>query len=1072
MNVSGLGSGLVTLNGGTLSMTNSTGDNNSPNSAWPLNVPTGFAGRLNADGRSTLSGALTGGGDFTFHTPFIRTDLTGNWSAFTGRIFVVTDADGGEFRIKNTAGYAGAQLDLGDRVSAFYNNTSGNLTLQVGALSGAATSYLSGGLSSGGTITWQVGARNEDTTFAGVIGNNTGPSALTKVGTGTLTLSGANTYSGATTISAGRLQVNGSSSATSYTVQSGGTLGGSGTITGNVTVQAGGALEHGISGATPLAIAGNLSFGANAVIRPVAGGSFEAGTYTVLTYSGTLTGTPAFTWEAPSGSSFTATFSTATAGIITMTLVAPARSPGLVTWTGSSSSNWDNSTTNWTIGAQSTPFMTGDAASFTDSGNASAAINLVANVQPTAVIVNSAQNYIFSGSGLIVDGATLSKSGGGTLTLSAAHSFSGGTIISGGTVLISNAAALGTGAVNLAGGTWATASLAPQNPVVITADSTITGGNSGGTHGIKDISGAGILTLSADGSGVFDLEGDLGGFSGTIAFAGTGGFRFFGGTNTGSSAATFDLGTRGLSARSGAAFNLGALVGEATGYLGMAGNSNSAGCVFTIGGKNVDASFAGIIANGSASKLVGIVKTGSGTQTLAGASTYTGTTTVTSGKLSVTGSLAATPVTVATTGTLGGTGSIGGTVTCNGTLAPGITAGTLTLSAGLTLASTSTLAFELGSVSDRVGVTGNLTLDGTVNVTAAAGFTAGTYTLVTYTGSLTNNTLNVGNLPAGYTATVNTSTSGQVRLIVTPTNSAPQISVAASASPSVVTTTTTDLTVTATDDAGEGDLTYTWSATGPAAVGFSSNMTNAAKNASATFSAPGSYTLTVTVTDVPGLSAVSSVSVTVVATTASLTVDPPSATLVVGGTQTLAATPLDQFGNPMLVPVAWSASGGGEITQSGVYTATAAGGPWQATASTGSLDTSAAITVTSRTFEAWEAATFTQLQINAGESAMAADPDKDGLINLAEYALGTLPYSFTPQPSAVPGDSSMSITFQRPAWIGDVIYHAEACDDFSDWSALTLEVLTPGADPETVRATYTLPVPKPEKSFLRLRFEK
>ena len=141
--------------------------------------------------------------------------------------------------------------------------------------------------------------------------------------------------------------------------------------------------------------------------------------------------------------------------------------------------------------------------------------------------------------------------------------------------------------------------------------------------------------------------------------------------------------------------------------------------------------------------------------------------------------------------------------------------------------------------------------------------------------------------------------------------------------------------------------------------------------------------------------------------------------------------------------VSWSATGGGEINQSGVYTATAAGGPWQATASTGNLDTSAAITVVSRTFEAWETGTFTQQQINAGESAMTADPDKDGLSNLAEYSLGTLPYSFTPQPPVIPDTTSMSITFQRPAWIGDVAYHAEACDDFTDWSALTLEVITP-----------------------------
>lgn len=49
-------------------------------------------------------------------------------------------------------------------------------------------------------------------------------------------------------------------------------------------------------------------------------------------------------------------------------------------------------------------------------------------------------------------------------------------------------------------------------------------------------------------------------------------------TNNASSAATFSLGTHGLSARSGSAFKLGALAGEPSAYLGMASNSGSANC--------------------------------------------------------------------------------------------------------------------------------------------------------------------------------------------------------------------------------------------------------------------------------------------------------------------------------------------------------------------------------------------------------------------------------------------------------------------------------------------------------------
>ena len=47
-----------------------------------------------------------------------------------------------------------------------------------------------------------------------------------------------------------------------------------------------------------------------------------------------------------------------------------------------------------------------------------------------------------------------------------------------------------------------------------------------------------------------------------------------------------------------------------------------------------------------------------------------------------------------------------------------------------------------------------------------AGFGAGTYTLVTYTGTLTDNILAIGSVPAGFKYTVNTATPGAVKLIV------------------------------------------------------------------------------------------------------------------------------------------------------------------------------------------------------------------------------------------------------------------------------------------------------------------
>ena len=80
-----------------------------------------------------------------------------------------------------------------------------------------------------------------------------------------------------------------------------------------------------------------------------------------------------------------------------------------------------------------------------------------------------------------------------------------------------------------------------------------------------------------------------------------------------------------------------------------------------------------------------------------------------------------------------------------------------------------------------------------------------------------------------------------------------------------LTTASTPLSVTATDDGGDATLTYHWSVTGtpPGEVSFSDNGTYAAKNATATFSAPGVYQLLLTVRDTAGFSTTRSLPVEV-----------------------------------------------------------------------------------------------------------------------------------------------------------------------------------------------------------------
>ncbi len=134
---------------------------------------------------------------------------------------------------------------------ALQNSTLTNTAAGTVKFGNGITSFTLGGLSglqnmgltnTGGTaITLTVGNNSNTTTYAGVL---SGGGSLVKVGTGTLTLTNANTYTGSTTVSNGTLNVNGSHSGSgTYTVETNAVLIANGSVSGHaVTVNNGGTI--------------------------------------------------------------------------------------------------------------------------------------------------------------------------------------------------------------------------------------------------------------------------------------------------------------------------------------------------------------------------------------------------------------------------------------------------------------------------------------------------------------------------------------------------------------------------------------------------------------------------------------------------------------------------------------------------------------------------------------------------------------------------------------------------------------------------------------------------------------
>jgi autotransporter-associated beta strand protein len=167
-----------------------------------------------------------------------------------------------------------AQFDL-----AGFNQT-------VAALQDTATTNVNGVVSNSAASLSTLTVNGSQTTeFNGVIQNGAGTVALTKDGSGSLRLSGVNTYSGATNVDGGTLLVSGSISGSAVTVTDGGTLGGIG-ATGPVTATTGATISPGLS--PGILNVGALAMSSGSVLSIEINGLTVSTEYDQLSVTGTV----------------------------------------------------------------------------------------------------------------------------------------------------------------------------------------------------------------------------------------------------------------------------------------------------------------------------------------------------------------------------------------------------------------------------------------------------------------------------------------------------------------------------------------------------------------------------------------------------------------------------------------------------------------------------------------------------------------------------------------------------------------------------------------------------------------
>jgi len=521
----------------------------------------------------------------------------------TGATFGLTVGGAGNTTIASGSGTTSGTLtkDGSDTLTLTGTNTyTGGITISEGTLSvgsGAGSGSISGNVTNNGTLTFN--RSSNDLTYAGAI---SGTGALIKSGAVRLTLTGANTYSGATTVRGGALKFsnttslyNGNTSAwtaSNLTVASGAmaifSVGGAGEFTsGNLdALVALGNSTNGFQSGSNIGLdttSGNFSY--DSVIANPNGGSNVLGLRkfgsNTLTLTGANTYTGATTISAGALNLQNGTGLGTTAGGTTVTSGAALQIQGGITvgaealtlsGTGQSSTGaLLNVSGNNTYGGAIT------RAAATTIGSTTGTLTLSGAMTGDFAATFAGAGNI-TGSGVISGTAGITKTGEGTLTLSAANTYTGATTISAGALNLQNATGLGT--------TPAPTTVASGAALQIQGGITV---------------GAEALILSGTGQ------------SSTGALLNVSGNNTYGGAITRAAATT---------------------IGSTTGTLTLSGAMTG----------NFAATFAGagnITGSGVISGTAGITKTDAGTLTLSAANTYTGATTISAGTLDVSGAAGA-----------------------------------------------------------------------------------------------------------------------------------------------------------------------------------------------------------------------------------------------------------------------------------------------------------------------------------------------------------------------------------------------------------------------------------------------